>query len=182
MRAFNTEYIAGWIAFKLKQKNKDYSASRREKLPSYVTDHTYAKYLGPKSNSWIDYLTYGGLTKPSQQLVDWVTMLEKEFFVIHGEDFGDRDNAMKGLVSALKSSCQQVPVEVIQVFSRFRIYARCRFLNKQKFEAAIIQRIEKRKANAIAAEAAKANVLSKPQHQTDDLSRSKNKKLRKIVR
>lgn len=165
---------------------RDYSGSRRQKLPSYVTDHSYAQYIGPPSNSWIDCLSYGGLTKPSVELLGWVNKLEKEFLHIHGDTFENRFSVKKHLISTFESVCPLVPLDVIQLYSKFRIYARCRFLNKKRLEAAILKRIENRKLKAMAFAKTKeslqvnaaANVCNL---QTDDLSRSKNKKMKKII-
>lgn len=175
------EYIAGWVAFKLKRKSeKEYFVSRRPNLPSYVTDHTYARYLGSLSNSWIDRLTYGGLTKPSDELLSWVQSLEKQFTRIHGTEFGERTDALKNLISVLQSDCSHVPIEIVRLYAKFRIHARCRYLNKVKLETAILKRIETRKARAVLAIAnqAKPADLQQP---SDDLSRAKMKKMKKIV-
>lgn len=181
---FVIEYIAGWLAFKFKKTNQDFSVSRRPNLPSYVTDHTYAQCIGVSSKSWIDSMSYGGLTKPSEELLQWVEKLEKEFDTIHGNEFGERSNVMKDLISTLASVCQHVPLEVIKLYSKFRIYARCRFLNKKRLEAAILKKIEKRRIKALKViEGLKViEVTEGSQFPIDDLSRSKRKKMKKIIK
>lgn len=161
-----------------RKKSKDYSVSRRPNLPSYATDHTYARYLGSLSNSWIDRLTYGGLTKPSNELLSWIQSLEKQFTHVHGTELGERTDAVKNIISVLQSNCSHVPTEVIRLYAKFRIHARCRYLNKVKLEAAILKRVEKRKARAAEANQTKALNLQQP---TDDFSRAKMKKMKKII-
>lgn len=139
-----------------------------------MTDHTYAICVGQSSKSWIDSMTYGGLTKPSQELLQLVELLEKEFAKIHGDEFGNRSNAMKDLISTLQSVCQHVPPEVIKLFSKWRIYARCRYLNKKRTEAAILKKIENRKKKAM-------KVVKVNQNPSDDAARSKQKKMKKII-
>lgn len=172
---FVAEYIAGWLAFKLKETNQDYSVSRRPKLPRYITDHTYARYIGVSSKSWKDSLSFGGLTKPSEEILQWVEKLEKEFDFIHGDEFGYRSNVMKDLISTLASVCQYVPLEVIKLYSKFRIYSRCRNLNKKRLEAAILKKIENRRKKAM-------NIAKGSQYPIDDLARSKRKKMKKIIK
>lgn len=166
-----TEYLAGWIAWKYKKSYPEFSKSKRETLPSYVTDHTYAKRIGIQSSSWIDRVSYGGLTKPTDEVLQWVRRMEHVFIQTHGDEFTDRVNIKKRLISELEAECTDVPSLVINLYARSRIYMRCKFLNKQREEKAILLKILKRQA-----------VKRKSLRDTlDDASRAKIKKMQKIV-
>ncbi|KAJ6648509.1 Transposable element P transposase, partial [Pseudolycoriella hygida] len=138
------EYLAGWIAWKFKKKHPEFSKTRRETLSSHITDHTYAKRIGIESSSWIDRVSYGGLTKPSNEVMQWVRRMENVFIEIHGDEFNNRMNIRKLLISELEAECKEVPSLVINLYARSRIYMRCKFLNKQREEKALLLRVLKR--------------------------------------
>ncbi|KAJ6642723.1 Transposable element P transposase [Pseudolycoriella hygida] len=158
------EYLAGWIAWKFKKKHPEFSKTRRETLSSHITDHTYAKRIGIESSSWIDRVSYGGLTKPSNEVMQWVRRMENVFIEIHGDEFNNRMNIRKLLISELEAECKEVPSLVINLYARSRIYMRCKFLNKQREEKALLLR-----------------VLKRPRDSLSDISRAKIKKMQKIV-
>lgn len=168
----NAEYIAGWISWKFKKADPDFSKSRRETLPSNLTDHTYAKRVGISSTSWIDHITHGGLTKPTDEVMNWVRSMENVFLQLHDDAFTDRTNIMKNLIQELEEHCAGFPNKVVNLFARSRIYMRCKYLNKKMEEKALLQRILKRKA-------AKHKLLVRGS--IDDASRAKAKKMRKII-
>lgn len=140
------EYLAGWIAWKFKKNNPELSKSRRETLPTHVTDHTYAKRTGTQSSSWINRVSYGGLTKPTDEVLQWVRSMEVVFIQIHGDEFTDRANIRKSLICELEAECPVVPPMVINLFARSRIYMRCKFLNKQREVKAILLTILNRQS------------------------------------
>lgn len=81
------------------------------------------------SSSWIDSISYGGLTKPAEQVLDWVHALETEFLKIH--EFNNRTNIKKELIKTMEVNCKGVPNDVISLFARSRIFMRCKYLNKK---------------------------------------------------
>ena len=81
-------------------------------------------------------------------------------------------NLKKRLIEEIEAECFEVPKQVINLFARSRIYMRCKYLNKQREENALLQRIAKRKAE-------KHKLLTRGA--LDDATRAKNKKMRKIV-
>lgn len=133
-----------------------------------MTDHTYCQRDGLKSSSWIDRVSYGGLTKPTDQVLKWVRDMESVFIQTHGDEFVDRSNIKTRLVYRLQSECPEIPKLIINLYARTRIFIRCKFLNKQKEEKSILQRIEKRRSAAT-----KRKITCES---LDDASRAKNKK------
>lgn len=168
------EYIAGWIAWKFKKANPAFSKSRRENCPTHISDHTYVKRNAAFSPSWIDSISYGGLTKPTEEVMQWVRNMETVFVRIHGDEFTNRNNIKKQLIEEMEAQCRSVPKEVIALYARSRIFMRCKYLNKKKVEEAILNRIEMRKA-------AKRKLLTDAGNSLDDLSRARSKKIRKLV-
>lgn len=166
---FIAEYIAGWIAFKLKKQNPNFARSKREDLPSHISDHTYAVRTDMCSQSWIDSVSYGGLTKPSEKVLQWVKDLEEKFLQIHGTEFNSRENIQKDLVDTLLTERSHVPAEVVKLFARSHM--RVKFLNKKRKEEAFLKRLmTKRERN-----------LKRKNVENDDMMRAKVKKLKKTV-
>lgn len=87
-------------------------------------------------------MSYGGLTKPTQQVSEWVKSLEEIFLSTHGDVFINRFNILRKLIETMKEKCPGVPDEVITLFARSRIYMRCKYLNKKRLEEALLKRKE----------------------------------------
>lgn len=116
-------------------------------------------------------MSHGGLTKPTNEVSEWVQSLEAEFLNVHGEEFNYRRNILRELIETFKKNCQGVPHEIITLFARSRIYMRCKYLNKKRVEQAMLQRKERKEAR----------LLKRKGDMSEDLARSKAKKMRKTV-
>lgn len=117
-------------------------------------------------------MSYGGLTKPSELVLQWTKRMDKVFVAVHGETFGDRTFIRKKLIQTLEENCIDIPIEVIRLFAKTRIYMRCKYLNKLKVEQALIKKIEKRAQKALKRCADPLN---------NETSRSSIKKMKKIT-
>ncbi|KAJ6639791.1 Transposable element P transposase [Pseudolycoriella hygida] len=138
----NDKYIAGWIAWKFKRSYPDFSQSRRPTLPSHLVDHTYSKRSEIYLSSWIDVISHGGLTKPNDEVLQWVRRMETVFIDIHGEEFADRVSVKKSLINEIVLRCPEVLKEVIDLFARCRIHMRCKFLIRNARLAVPLETIE----------------------------------------
>lgn len=142
--------------------------SRLESLPSHITDHTYSKKT-VVSSSWIDTLTYGGLSKPSDELLKWVHVMEDEFLSVHGSEFNDRVDIMRKLIHTIQEKFPKIPTDIVKLFAKSRIYMRCKYLNKKRVEEALLKK-----------KIWPRSVKRKGELQDDSL-RKRSKKMKKIV-
>lgn len=108
--------------------------------------------------------------KPTEQVLQWVRDMEQTFLKLHGSEFNYRMNVKKQLIQTLQVECTNVPKAVINLFAKTRIYMRCKFLNKKRVEEALLQKHKKNE---------QAN--KRGAHALEDLSRSKAKKMKKII-
>lgn len=84
-------------------------------------------------------MSYGGLTKPTDEVLRWVHNLEEKFLQIHGAEFKIRENVRKELEHSLFSECTDVPNEVVKLFAKTRIYMRCKHLNQKKSKSGFVE-------------------------------------------
>lgn len=128
---------------KMKHKYPEFSDLSYTPLPSHIADHTYSVMEKTKSSSWVNQLSFGGLTKPSNKFLNVMVELEKQFISIHGESFLKEPNILKNLIKRLNDRYKEVPIEVIKLYAKTRIHIRCKYLNKVAKEQAILKAAEK---------------------------------------
>lgn len=108
------KYIAGYVAFRFKNKYPELGTSSLEL----------------DSSSWISYLTRGGLLTPSSELLSAIRISENRFSAMHGEYVCKGINVFETLTDDIMNAIDgKVPREVIHCFVRTRTYIRVRQLN-----------------------------------------------------
>lgn len=84
--------------------------------------------------NWIRYLSKGGLTYPSSQLIKVANIMEKLFIDLHGNHLSKEEGIMKKLTHCLmekiKLSTLDIPVEVVQCLVQTRTFIRLNNLNQ----------------------------------------------------
>jgi 87kDa Transposase len=151
------EYIAGFIARKM-----------RNEFP-YMGNYTYET---ENSGSYIDNLSFGGLTKPSNIWQQQFNLLEKLFIDMHGDvkqkfcrndDGNFVDHPYQRLCQAAKHlygindintppSPTKIHVKIIERFFLIRIFIRIKEINKrlsQDRTQSILENRNKRKQKTI---------------------------------
>lgn len=154
------EYLAGAICRKY-QHEFTYLGSYTHKLEyaDSLLDHDYAFPA-----SYVEHLSLGGLTKPSQMWLDQAQRLEKHFKTYHGNQISKQPRVNQHLSSILHNKYPEIPYKIVQHFIRQRTYIRISTLNR-------ILKAEKSQKNCV-------KRLSKPI--SKPLTKEK-KKMRKIL-
>lgn len=113
------KYVAGWMARKL-----------RKLYPKFIeTEHT-----NDCQKSWIQELSLGGLTEPSEEFFNVIKNLESMFVknTKKTANFKKVIGVKNLLTQTMKKEAPNVPKEVIDLFVRRRIAMRVKYLNKQR--------------------------------------------------
>ena len=72
----------------------------------------------------------GGLTMPSSRLVGYITVCEEEFLRIHGRKVCLLKSPIEQLTKNLKIKIPEAPLELINLYSKTRLFIRLKFLNE----------------------------------------------------
>ncbi|KAJ8935159.1 hypothetical protein NQ314_012978 [Rhamnusium bicolor] len=81
--------------------------------------------------TWIQHLSFGGLTEPSQEWVLQAKKMEKVFAKFNGMKFGGRKNLVKKLTSIVIKIYGEIPEAVVKAFILQRTYIGKK-LNKER--------------------------------------------------
>lgn len=112
-------YSAGWIAKRLKSSHPELGS-----LTSTL-EHSY------NLPSWVNHLSFGGLTEPSYSWKSDIIILEKLFTVYLGSGLRYISNIVKKLT---KKICTKIKLDkiIVKSFVRQRLFIRINYLNYQK--------------------------------------------------
>ncbi len=124
------KYIAGFIAHK---KKKDH--------PELVGDGILQQ---PAHCPWIDAVSYGGLTKPSQAWLDQVLEFERVFQKLHGSDISRQPMLISKFAEELAKTFPQTSPTLLMYYAKTRVHIRLKFL-KNKFKKSSLENRNKRK-------------------------------------
>ena len=120
-------YVAGYLARKFQTKYSTLGSYTYQNEPREL--HTYSM------PSWVQSLSFGGLTEPSDSWAKNVEVMNKFFIKYHKETFKAKKNIVKNTVKYISKKCTQlgteVPLELIRGFVRQRIFIRIKYLNQQ---------------------------------------------------
>lgn len=126
-------YIAGYLAKKHRLKYPH--------LGQYTYQTEKANALHSCSMpSWIQSLSFGGLTQPSDEWTQQVTLMDKYFQKYHRQEFCDKKDVIKKTTEYIATKVTDVPKELIHSFARQRIFVRIKFLNLKKDETKSLKR------------------------------------------
>lgn len=113
-------YIAGYVAYKVREEDPTLGTMTKDLPPNLQND------------SWIEMLSYAGLTVPTDSWKNTVNDFEKVFESLHGKE--DLYNKEKGVIKELKRRLSDkfpnVCPKAIHVYSRIRTFIRIRQLNR----------------------------------------------------
>uniref|UniRef100_A0A8D9BUN7 Uncharacterized protein n=1 Tax=Cacopsylla melanoneura TaxID=428564 RepID=A0A8D9BUN7_9HEMI len=85
-----------------------------------------------QSNSWVDYVSNGGLMKPIPEFLDIIRRLENAFNFYHGEkELKKHKNVNKLLFEKMKQEAANLDPRIMGLFIRTRTYIRIRKLNSE---------------------------------------------------
>ncbi|KAI5704495.1 hypothetical protein M8J75_006003 [Diaphorina citri] len=113
-------YVAGYLARKYK-----------EKFPNLGTISRGQGHHDYSIPSWIQHLSFGGLTEPSPEWMDQVNSMEKCFLSLHGNDFAFKGKIVEETTNYVGKYCGEnnIPYELVKGFCRQRIFIRIKYLN-----------------------------------------------------
>jgi hypothetical protein len=124
VEADGLEYLAGWIAKKLKSTHPE--LGHYMYVEENKNEHSYC--LPKNVPSWIRHLSFGGLIQPSEEFLEHVQLMEKIFCKYTRNHFtGIRQINVK-LLQELSKKCTLDDV-IIKTFVRQRIFIKIHFLN-----------------------------------------------------
>lgn len=105
-------------------------------------DHDYAY-----PDRYVDHLSLGGLTKPSNKLMEQARIFESFFKGYHEDSISKEKGIVAKLSNALKVKHPDVPAQIIEHFIRLRVYIRISTLNRiikeKKAAKASVKRLQK---------------------------------------
>jgi hypothetical protein len=130
-------YIAGYIAFKLKNEHPDLGTKTSES--EVWSDHDYCSKLDT-SFMWISKLSQGGLMKPSQDFLSLIRSFEEEFERFHSGKLAKRKKVISSFIQLLHQKYPETPLPIIKKFARTRSFIRMKELNKKLTEFSFRQR------------------------------------------
>ncbi len=130
-------YIAGYIAFKLKNEHPELGTKTTEN--EVWSDHDYCLKLD-NSFFWISTLSQGGLMKPSQEFLSLVQSFEKDFESFHCGKLAQRKKVIASFIQLLHQKYPETPLPIIKKFARTRSFIRMKELNKKLTELSFHRR------------------------------------------
>ncbi len=107
------KFIAGYIAYQKRKEHPKLGVSASMALPHCP---------------WIDVLSYGGLTKPSEEWLNQVYGFEEVFKEIHGTGISKDSNLISNLKNTLSTRFPEVDIGLIKFYSKMRIHFRIKYL------------------------------------------------------
>lgn len=93
---------------------------------------------------WIESLSRGGLTVPSQSLIVMVNSAEKIFNSYHGSGLNKEPGVIQAFFTQLTTKFPNISKKVLKKLARTRTFIRLRYLNRKAHAESILKR-EKRK-------------------------------------
>ena len=83
------------------------------------------------NSKWIRMLSRGGLYLPSLKLKQLVEYMESDFQRYHGPSLSLEQNSINILAKMLRIKNPDMPLELLELFSRARFFMRLKFLNNE---------------------------------------------------
>lgn len=117
-------YLCGWIAKKFKNKYPHFGTY----TGASTSHHNYAI----PSASWLQHLSFGGLTEPSSELVEQLKKADKVFCKFHKDGIREEKGVVKLVVSKSLKKNIVLPEEILKAFVLQRTYIRIKRLNEQE--------------------------------------------------
>lgn len=119
------EYLAGWVARKYKQKFPELGSITTTFNSSNISDHNY---LLP---SWIEHLSYGGLTMPSISFKKQILRVERIFNKITQQKIPKGPGVIKQLTTKIinRMDIEDKYKPVIHTYVKQRIIIRMKYSN-----------------------------------------------------
>ena len=113
-------YVAGYVAFKLRREHRDLG---------FVCGSV--SMSAGVNNSWLQQLSRGGLRQPSESWLQTARCLERDFRSYHGSSLRNERQVVSRLVTAMAIKHPLTPVAAIRCFVRTRTFIRMRYLNRK---------------------------------------------------
>jgi hypothetical protein len=96
--------------------------------------------------TWIDLLSRGGLTEPSDFWLNRAIEMETDFELYHGNNSLKKGpGVMKNLVEELKIKYTDVPEQVLFTFVRIRTFIRLKYLDRKELNDRLKKKERKKK-------------------------------------
>ena len=115
-------YVAGYLCHKLAHKYQ-WMGMRT----CYVNETEKNKF----DSKWIEMISRGGLYLPSLELKQLVDSMERDFQRYHGPSLSLEQNSINILAKMLRIKNPDMPLELLELFSRARFFMRLKFLNNE---------------------------------------------------
>lgn len=126
-------YLCGWLARKFKNKYPYLGNYTKDTKP----DHSYS------TPSWLQHLSFGGLTEPTTDWINKAKDFEKLFKKFHTEKINTDTNVTKRLTNLIKKK-YDMPEDLIKAFVLQRTYIRIKLLNDNLTDEYKKQKINKK--------------------------------------
>ena len=116
------EYLAGWVAYKLKEKHPG------------LGQHTYKSQIEHSycMPSWVSHLSFGGLMQPSRKWEKEAKILNKLFEKFHKNGkIRKGKNITEKLVKIVETKHKDINLEAARCYLRQRLFIRIKYLNEE---------------------------------------------------
>ncbi len=76
-------------------------------------------------------MSYGGLTRPTQEWYEQVVQFEKEFQILHGSKISREPKIISSLQNHLQRKFPGVPEDLVKFYAKMRVHFRLKYLRRQ---------------------------------------------------
>jgi hypothetical protein len=116
--AVSSRYVAGYIAFKLREKYPQLGSKTCD-VPLDITT----------SAPWILHISSGGLMLPTEEFLTVFHQLEEKFNMFHGAKVDKKPDVIKRLHIILERAFKDTPSAILLMYARVRTFIRIKALN-----------------------------------------------------
>lgn len=143
-------YWVGYLANKFRYRHRELNLG----LPTSQYRERYGAAAVPP---YLNAISLGGLTVPSDSFRELIEGFERVFVSIHGETLSYESGAISRVRDRIAELYPNAPPAIVRAFARGRLFLRIKFLNFVRHEEEAAERAKKKKDKAAAAAEAGLN-------------------------
>ena len=133
-------YWVGWLASRYRYRYRELD------LGEPTSQYTTSGRGGRAPPIWINSISQGGLTVPSDSFLSMIESFEVVFKSIHGEELSYEKGAIDRVVNKIRDLYPDKPLPIVKSYARGRFYLRLRYLNFCRREIIAQEKLSKKLA------------------------------------
>ena len=133
-------YWVGWLASRFVYRFQELNLGEPTSL------YTTSARSGQAPPLWINAISQGGLTVPSESFLAMIKRFEVIFKSIHGEELSYEKWAIDRVTNRIRDLYPDDPLPIIKAYAKGRFYLRLRYLNFCRREMISQERAKKKQA------------------------------------